>query len=281
MKNNVCCVIISYNDVQALVGTINAIYNQVEKVLVIDNGSNEKNISLIKKIKKNNIEIIFNSSNLGIASALNIGVKFCVENNYKYILTLDQDSLACNGMVEELILAHGLKKNIAITCPSYSSDKSLNIFSNNKFSFKNVVITSGNLIKVEIFKKVGLFEEKLFIDSVDFDFCLRVRKNNFDIVQVNYLSLNHRLGSVKKIFNSNIEFIQHSYIRNYYIFRNTIYLLKKYFKDYKLFCFKKVIFTSKLFLENIMFNDDRWKVTKYSLIGLKDGLFNNYGKMEG
>lgn len=43
------------------------------------------------------------------------------------------------------------------------------------FRERKTLITSGMLIPLSLFGKIGMFREDYFIDSVDHEFCLRAR----------------------------------------------------------------------------------------------------------
>ena len=92
------------------------------------------------------------------------------------------------------------------------------------------VITSASLTNVSAWVLVNGFDEKLFIDGVDRDFCFRLKKSGFRIVQDNSISILHSLGDLqcRKIFNRTIYVTNHSDKRKYYMARNAIYLDSKH-----------------------------------------------------
>ncbi|MGX7371114.1 glycosyltransferase family 2 protein [Carnobacterium maltaromaticum] len=281
--NKVCAVIVSYNDFENLKDTLNAVEMQVDKIVIVDNGSEDEIVNFINQLCLFNEKIILISlkENLGIAVALNKGVHLAEKEGYDYVLTLDQDSKCSEGLVLKLLSGFDLDRKIAIVSPKIAYEKMKNnLIIQEKFEFKDYIITSGNLIKIDVFNKIGYFEEKLFIDSVDFDFCLRIINKGFLICIRNDAFLFHKLGNPReiKVFGLlKYYYTEHSSVRNYYIFRNTVFLLKKYFKSNTLFCFKKMIITSKLFFENIFFHYQKKEVIKYMFMGLKDGFNGKYG----
>ena len=115
MMCKVAAIIVSYNPDSNLFDSINLLLNQVEKVIIVDNGSKEKYVKYIKSINEDKIEIILNKENLGIATALNIGVRKALENGYEWILTMDQDSKASPDMVKKMLMkGYNLLKKIQI-----------------------------------------------------------------------------------------------------------------------------------------------------------------------
>ena len=84
-------------------------------------------------------------------------------------------------------------------------------------------ITSGSCTRLSAWEKIGGFDEKLFIDSVDFDFCYRIRKTGYVIIQTREAVLEHSIGEVKKNKLLGIPYSEHSAFRYYYISKNNIY----------------------------------------------------------
>jgi rhamnosyltransferase len=90
---SVGAVIVTYNPDQVFPDRLAAIANQVSRVVVIDNGSNPVSRIMLNRLsEKTKIEIIFNERNIGIASALNQGIKFLKSAELEWAITLDQDS---------------------------------------------------------------------------------------------------------------------------------------------------------------------------------------------
>ena len=97
-----CAGIVTYNpDITRLVENINAIYNQVDNVIIVDN--NSKNIAEIEQIVLNYLHIclIKSKCNEGIATALNKMMKKAKELHYTWCLTLDQDSIVPENIIED------------------------------------------------------------------------------------------------------------------------------------------------------------------------------------
>lgn len=74
-KHSVCAVIISYNGIDMLFKTIELVIDLVDKLIVVDNNSSDTTKDYLIKIDNVKVDVIFNTMNMGIASALNQGVK--------------------------------------------------------------------------------------------------------------------------------------------------------------------------------------------------------------
>lgn len=296
IKNEIACVIVSYNIGNDIYKCYNSIKGQVDRVIIIDNGSDYETIEALKCIAKDkNSEVIFNKENLGIATALNIGVKISKDLGYKWILTMDNDSQATIGMIDSLINTYNsideeeAKKivSIAVNFIESAYEDVDNIqYSNievSKYEYQDLVITSGNLVKSSIFDEVGYFKDEYFIDSVDHEFCLRILKDNKKIIKVQNALLKHKIGDgiSKKIFFKTIHSSNHSPIRRYYITRNAMYL----YKDYKNMNIKYINETRtmllKTFIKIILAEDNKLVKLKYMTKGYLDYKRGKYGKIEG
>ena len=255
MNKNILAVIVSYNPDKSLINLYNSIINQVDELLIFDNFSTEKESKKILKNLSTKVRIIFNDKNLGVAAALNQGAKYAIEHGYKWLLTLDQDSEFFPHTYEILLDSYknmSDKDDIMLIAPKYKdrgtedrmvgSSETTTENDNNKIPhqvqddkklssvyWKQVILnlTSGSLIKTESFKKIGFFDEKLFIDQVDNDFCYRIKKENYKIKIAQNIIFLHRLGnSQKKLFCTATN---HSPLRRFYLARNSTIMLKRYF----------------------------------------------------
>lgn len=242
MKPNTIATIITYNpDIIRLKENISSVINQVRKVLVIDNGS--INISRISEVCiDNSIELLKHEENHGIAYALNVGLNYANKNGFEYILSLDQDSVTCCNMVEVLMTNFIRKPRVAMVGPKILDlniilDKSIVVA--NKVEKTNSIITSGSISKVEILLNIGGYLEDLFIDSVDFEMCWRLKKNEFDILKDYNVYLNHEIGKKekKKFLFWSFHALNHNTMRSYYMARNRVILIRKYskMKDFRTF----------------------------------------------
>lgn len=273
----VAAIIISYNPDNNLLDSINLLVNQVEKIIIVDNGSEpekKRNINLIMDIDKKKIEVIFNEENLGIATALNIGVREALNQGYNWILTMDQDSKASSNMVEKMLEVYNKidereRKEILSIFPNFVDERIQSIEENsemNAYEYVDADITSGNLLKAEVFDKVGFFDDSLFIDLVDTDFCMRLNEENIKMIKVRDAILYHSLGesqTVKSIFGK-FNTSNHSALRRYYMTRNRFYTWEKY-KDLNSFTLNrdKKLF-KKEFIKIILGEKD--KINKIKMV---------------
>lgn len=269
----ICAGIVLFNpEIERLNENIEHIRKQVPMLILVDNGSSnlEDVKSLICDVP--NIILLENGKNLGIAQALNRILRNAQKEHYEWVLTLDQDSVATDGLIDAYreFLENCSEKNIGcLTCNIVDRNFSLE---KRETGFEEIdyCITSGSLMNVEITLSVGGFDESMFIDKVDCDVCINLKQHGYRIVRIAYEGLLHEIGHAKQIdlgFRK-WELYNHSSFRRYYMCRNASYLLKKYCNGYVFKMFLKEIFQFFLVL---LFEDDKKEKAGKSIKGFFDG----------
>ena len=238
----VLAVVILYFPKQEAAEIIKSFKDDVDAVMIVDNTNN----------------------NIGVAAALNLGMKRAIDEGYDWLLTMDQDSVFEDGALKILKgVALTSRENIALISPFHFIKRPVKTSSIEEV---RITMTSGNLLRVSTAKVAGSFEEKLFIDSVDNEYCLRLRKSGFKIIRVNQSILYHSLGTLKK--NSlGFSTITHPAERRYYITRNMLYVMKKYFPQFFFFGSKELI---KSFLLILLVEDNKAGKLKSMFRGIAD-----------
>lgn len=219
--------IVTFNpSLKVLEDNVLSVYKQVSEIVIVDNAS--ENIEKISEIigQFNNIVLIKNYENKGIAYALNQLMNFGESNLYTYMLTLDQDSKCPKNYIQDMLPFFKIDKKIGIVAPVI---KDINVgivgHSPSPYGYVKTCITSGSIVSIEAWKDIGGYDELLFIDSVDFDFCYRLRKAKYLILQTDRKYLIHEIGDgeIKKFLFWKVNVTNHSPFRKYYISRNNIY----------------------------------------------------------
>lgn len=253
--------------------------------VVIDN-SEEKNEFLDKFLKnKANCEYLPQNNNLGIAKALNIACKYAKEKGYKWVVTMDQDSDFNRDILEKMIDFLNNFENrdkVAVLSPRHLLADKLKVKvpdENREYAEGPYTMSSGNLVNLDLWEKVGGYNEDLFIDMVDVDFYFKLIEEGYKIIVLNKILLKHSLGNLKLInfYIRRIITLNHSPIRKYYQVRNCCYIIKKYknLKDTTMirnFLFKLIIIT-------IICENNRIKKIKYMKMGYCDFRHNKFGKL--
>lgn len=291
MRNQICAVITTYRPKPFFVQCIKRVLPQVGKIIIVDDGESKNNVVLLNKWFKDEKNVIFLHQlvNSGIASALNYGIKIAKDNNYEWVLTLDDDSFINLDMVECLCkYLDQIKGNKPIgligmkwSTQNYST-RDRKKLSSKKFLDKRGIITSGSLFSMSTYSAVGPFREEFFIDSVDYDFCMRARSKGFRVIQVQEYGFKHSLGrnEIFKLGEIKIINTSHSPDRLYYTFRNTNILAREYFLSDPLFSIALIISQLRTILKIIFLQNNKRIKLIYILRGIVAAFNRKMGKLE-
>jgi rhamnosyltransferase len=291
-KFKVCAVMVCfYPDIEELSSNINAIVGQVDKLIIVDNSEKPVNSDvLIENHHASNIEWVSLKQNLGIGAAHNVGIKMAIEQNYDGILLLDQDSNPPENLVSEL--SSGIEflkgQGIKIAClgpdifnkntnETYKPLVNKGVELNQDLVEKDVLISSGKLILADVVKEIGMMDESLFIDLVDFEWCWRAKKYGYRVFSSRRARMGHMVGQknvkILKVYNLLIP----SPIRHYYQFRNTIFLLKRNYvpSGWKV---KALVERCIEFFLYPLFVSPKLIRSRYIFRGIIDGILKRKGK---
>ena len=139
-------------------------------------------------------------------------------------------------------------------------------------------MTSGALMKSETYQKLGPFEDQLFIDGVDTEYALRMRAAGYKVVESNAV-LNHSLGKMTPhVFaGRHISVTNHNPQRRYFITRNRIVLLKRYWGKDREWTAHELTDFWKGTVALLLFEQDRWLKVKYMIRGAWDAILGRLG----
>lgn len=279
-------VIVTFNpQLEQLKTVLGAIQGQVAVIEIIDNGSD--NIKGIQHLVQeySNVEIRRLESNLGIAKAQNIGFSKLSQKGCTWALTLDQDTIVPVDYVNSLISVMPLEHAGVITGAyidikwSEQKTETVRLSRTPPIEEVNEEISSGNLVSVSAWKNVGGFDEKLFIDYVDFEFDYNLIENGYKIYRVNGAEFQHEIGTPVKqkprisrmLCLKGHELFDHSAQRLYYINRNRIIVRKRYpkFGSPRRVLIREVLNLREIFL----MESPRLLKFRYAIRGIIHGVF--------
>lgn len=276
-------IIIAFNpDFNKLIFNIESFLDHIEQLFIVFNSPVDPGeITRLQSINAK-IQLIDNKENIGIATAINRIAQHALDHGYDWLLTMDQDSSFQSGDFFEAFNRSN-RINVSIFSPNSISSSEINI--GNTFEAEEVlhVVTSGNLLNLEIWKTLGGFEEKLFIDEVDNDYCLKAVSGGYKIINFKNIFLVHELGKNKEVsfLFKKYTIITHPPIRAYYIFRNNLYMFRKYKKKFPEFVISRKKMLLKVFIEILLYSEKRIQNCQYIAAGIKDYLLDSYGPYKG
>lgn len=290
---SIAAVVVTYHPDGGLPERIMLTAEQVGGVVIVDNGSGEDASRRLRRIASfPDVELIENDKNLGIAAALNQGVRQAISRGYGWVLTLDQDSRPHPEMVANLAttytsyLGRGVDAIVApVPVDEHSGRAELLALCDGEEDVEvETVLTSGTLLSASAFASVGPFREELFIDYVDTEHCLRARRAGHPVVLSCNARLLHNLGAPtfhRFLWKTRVVTSNHSPLRRYYITRNRLLVMKEYILREPLWTARELRALVKETVKMLLFEGDRRKKARFFLRGTMDALRNRTGEFPG
>ncbi len=237
MNSEVCAVIVTHHPDATLERFLASLRPQVGALLIVDNRSTDEERAVIRQLRDAySLDLIENSRNQGLGSALNTAVRWIEQRpELRFALFFDQDGFVRDGFVGELMseyYSHSPEEHIYLVMPCMIDRDSGQLMPPRTHRGRYFVAqTAGSFVSIDTFSKAGYYDENLFIEWVDYEHCIRMDSRGYRIARSANAVLYHRPGhpsthsllGLRKVITSNS-----SPVRKYYLLRNTLFVLKEY-----------------------------------------------------
>lgn len=227
-----------YNGEKYLRKSIESILNQTYsnfEFIIIDDGSKDRSLSIIKKYKKmdNRIIVIENKLNLGLIESLNRGIK---RANGKYIIRMDADDIAIRNRIQKQVYFMDMNSDLALSGTSSVLFIDKKPFIKKRLEIKTLYqeIISRSffecafvhptvIIRKEIIENNEFFYKQEFKDAEDFGLWSEIIPK-YKVANINEPLLKYRIvrNSITRMANKNmtkraavLKKIYFNYIKNY------------------------------------------------------------------
>ena len=251
MKNNenICIILVNYNGYDDTVECIKSIENSDYdnyKIILVDNGSKDKNKILNDNYINNAADVIISEENLGFSGGNNLGIKYAQEKyDPEYYLLLNNDTVITKDTISNLKKGFDFDSKAGIITGKiyYFSEPKTIWAAGGKFNFNTGIADQPELGKIDdgvqyentcevsfatgctmliskqVINTVGYLEESYFLYAEDTDYCCRVLNAGFKIIYVGKALIYHKVSASTG---------KQSNMQQYYMFRNNCYIIKKY-----------------------------------------------------
>ena len=281
----IAATVILYNPAEVVINNIRSYIKLVEKLYVVDNSKNSSTKIIESIADSDKVIFIHDGENKGIASRLNQVCDLAKQDQYQWLLTMDQDSSFSEGTLTDYLNcldAFQQKEKVSMFGVNFSAKEFIQ--GECLPSSVNHLITSGSILNLQLWPDIGKFDEILFIDEVDYEYCLRSILQGFRIIEFSSIFLNHTLGAVSqhRSFKTikRTSRVLHSPERLYYMTRNFLYVQSKFHNSFP----EEIKERKKVFLNriknNLLYNKERVKVLKFIIKGAVDYRKRRMGRMQ-
>jgi rhamnosyltransferase len=228
----VCAILVTYHPDTELPRRAARILEQSGALVIVDNGSGERTHAMLRGIAADpRVSIVLNPANLGVASALNLGVERARAAGFAWVLLLDQDTGLHDDMLASLIevrAAYPEPARVAVIGAAFGEET--RPAPGTAWEEVESVITSGSLIPLTVHAAVGPFRDEFFIDYVDSEYCFRARARGYRVIRTTRSLMSHAIGAPTRhdVLGMAKWTTNHSPDRRYYIARNDTVMLREY-----------------------------------------------------
>lgn len=268
-----------------------------DEIILFDNVGNQQ----IYENIDDRVSYITEGDNKGLAHALISIMKMAKNRGADWVVTLDQDTVLPENLVSEFMKYSNLPKAAIIAPQVIDKRRPYQKIEQCSDAIQEIdfAITSASFTNVEIYDKIGGFDEWLFVDFIDNDYCKRALIEDFKIYRLNNVVIDQEFGKIElkspikvKFFlwlskvtnNKNIAKLTYkksvSPLRVYFVHRNLLYLNKKY-RNYggigyeNFFCHSFLGFLFYFSLPSLVRGKQKCKIFKAICKGLYDGFRSN------
>lgn len=233
----------TYRPGDSAVPAVSSVLRQVGGVVVVDDGSGPAADGVLEQLAELGAVIVREPDNVGIADALNLGIGVARERGAASVVTFDQDSVAPEGFVETLVAAsRSASKDgvrVGAVVPEYFADvRQARGDESAPYSPAVNVIQSGMLVAGSVIDAVGELRGDFFIDLVDTEYELRLRRAGLEVLAAHGIRLGHALGTQhrRELFGRPVrlpgvppQITLSTPFRYFYRVRNRLVLNREYF----------------------------------------------------
>ena len=201
-----------YNRASIVMVAINSVLNQTYKnieLVIVDDGSTDGTVDLIRSIKDQRIKLFINKLNIGVSKTRN---KAVVNSCGSYIMYLDSDNTWDQRFVSAMVGAFKFIKDVDVLYSgqylyfgSDSSPRELRFgnFSRSLLSNRNYIDMNVLCHKRDCFNRVNGFDVSLS-RQVDWDFILRL-SNEYNIKFIPIVLSNYHYELVNNTITRNVK----------------------------------------------------------------------------
>ncbi|MEB7505726.1 glycosyltransferase [Arthrobacter koreensis] len=289
----VAAVISAYNPPLDLVDKVKRLADQVELIVVVDDGSPEADPSVLAGLAEAGAVVLEQGTNSGIAAALNAGIRYAAESSPDFFLTLDQDSELDSGYVASALSAWERAKAqglaVGMVCAESHNGSTVMVQkAGEAFLEAFDPMQSGTLIPASTFEVAGLLEEDLFIDCVDSEFTARIRGLGLAALIAPGCNIAHsvgdsrpmRLGTWHVTVGGQKRFVHsHAPFRVYYITRNGLVMYKRYLLKQPIWVLRRIGLEIVFYGVRVVYGPHRGRQIAAILFGVRDALAGRMGRI--
>lgn len=218
-KSLVAAIVLNWNDAELLPDSVGSLLKQSDRtdIIIVDNNSTDGSKKVIESFGKK-VTPLWNKDNLGFAGGVNTGIRYAVDQGYKYVALLNNDAVADKDWLKELVASIEKDDFIGAATSTILHKKDGTYDSTGDFytiwglpyprgrdeeafgqynKHLDIMSASGgaSIFRTKMLKQIGLFDEDFFAYYEDSDLGLRANLSGWKFVFAPKASVLHATGS--------------------------------------------------------------------------------------
>lgn len=271
-RSRVAASVTIYNSKPACLEVISTYRDQVERIYVVDNSEQPDQTLITRLTRWPTVQYVGMGGNKGVANALNEAARLAIIAGFDFLLTMDDDTALPPGTLSNLVdFATSPANNSRVGIVSGVHSTVSSTLESLPVLF---TMTSGNLLNLAIYQKVGSFRDDFFIDHVDHEYGLRLNQNGYQVIELPGIRLQHQLGNKKLSGWGTFRFVSHTPLRGYYMMRNGLVTAQLY----PTFRCQAFVILTKEWLKALFFEDQKGRRLTLLWQGFRDARYGRLGK---
>jgi GT2 family glycosyltransferase len=214
----VAVVVPNWNGADRLETCLDSLFGQSLpcRIIVVDNGSVDDSLKLLEK--HDGLEVIVNERNEGFTGGVNPGFQRAIDDDLKYVATLNNDAVADKDWLKELVTVLDKDQHAGIATSKILDGRGKKIDSTGDYlsvwglpyprgrgeadldkydGDTDVFAASGgaSLYRVKMLRKTGLFDQDFFAYYEDVDLSFRAQLAGWKVRYVPSAVVRHQIGA--------------------------------------------------------------------------------------
>ncbi|MEA3491836.1 MAG: glycosyltransferase [Campylobacterota bacterium] len=266
----IAAITVLFKPSESVYENIKTYLDYISSLYIVDNSPTTSN-TLKKILGEKKVKLLSSSINIGLSKAYNLGLDRASQDGYSWLMVMDQDSFFDTLQIENFLedFKKTKKNSLALYAPLHNSK----FLSQSEDRSVSIVMSSASIVNVDTALTLGGFDNALFIDEVDHEFCMRIEQEGFIILQNHKTFVNHFLGKIGEDGR-----VKYSATRLYYMVRNHLYIKNRYQNIYPEYFETRVPYIRKMIITQIWYHKQKMRRTMMVLAGIKDYYLHKMGK---
>jgi GT2 family glycosyltransferase len=243
----VAVVVLNFNgldDTIKCLDSLRPLTEQGHEVILVDNGS-----SVDPEVPARDVlpalTYLKNAQNLGYAGGNNTGIRCALDRGAEFVLVLNNDTVVAPSIVDELLTVFAAHAELGIVGPvvNFMDEQDLVMTDGVAFNpgpgtefFKRIIVPPSAaqgaavpvdivngccmMIRSDVFRRVGLFDEQFFIVHEESDLCLKAGRSGFGCAVFSRTLVWHKGSSAFERSGRQLQ--------RYFDARNLFYLIRRH-----------------------------------------------------